>query len=97
MLAPASAPLITLTFLDFATECQYDFFFVYDGPSTSDPLLAAFNGDIEAQPVTATSGAVSGDCLQQIFNCGLIRYLLEERSWLALEALFFLFFSLSFY
>lgn len=35
---------ITLFFNEFATECNWDYFYVYDGDSIESPLIAAFNG-----------------------------------------------------
>eukprot|EP00051_Salpingoeca_urceolata_P018531 m.260520 g.260520 ORF g.260520 m.260520 type:complete len:200 (-) comp19217_c1_seq1:1537-2136(-) len=57
-LITASEPntTITLTFDSYATECQYDYLFVYDGPSYSSPLVAAMSGDTVPPPAIATSG-----------------------------------------
>ncbi|EDQ86704.1 uncharacterized protein MONBRDRAFT_38323 [Monosiga brevicollis MX1] len=48
---------LILTFRDLATECQYDYFFVYDGGSYNATLLAVLSGDdLPPEPLTATSG-----------------------------------------
>ena len=59
---PASEPrsIITLTFSDYGSECEYDFTYVYDGNSTSSPLLATETGSPTPPPtpITAYSGQV---------------------------------------
>lgn len=42
-----------------ATECSYDYIFVFDGDSYKSPLLGSFSGKTEPQQVVATSGSVS--------------------------------------
>lgn len=57
-----SQGFITLTFDSFATECGYDYVFVYDGESSSSKLLGSFSGaDASSAPfsVTGRSGALS--------------------------------------
>lgn len=52
-----------------ATECSYDYVFVYDGDSFKSPLLGSFSGKTEPQQVVATSGSVSiffSVCLNQM-------------------------------
>ena len=64
---------VTLTFLSYATECAYDFLFIYDSrssavtsssatsTSSSSSLLAAQSGDTLPEPVVSTTGEVC-DC-----------------------------------
>lgn len=37
--------VIHIAFDTFASECQYDYLFIYGGPSYQSPLLAAYSGD----------------------------------------------------
>jgi hypothetical protein len=46
---------ITVTFSSFATEAEYDFMYVYDGPNTDSPLIGAYDGTEIPGPFTATS------------------------------------------
>jgi len=41
-----NASRVALSMLEYDTECSYDFLFVYDGPSSSSPLLAALSGNV---------------------------------------------------
>lgn len=42
-----------------ATECSFDYIFVYDGDSFKAPLLGSFSGKTEPQQVVASSGSVN--------------------------------------
>jgi hypothetical protein len=58
-----AAPLnstIMLWFDDYATECNYDFLFIYDGPSRSSPMLAALTGEIPFAPLSSSGDQVRG-------------------------------------
>lgn len=55
---PAGATRITLTFNRFNMETDYDYVFVYDGLSTTDPLLATLTGESVPAPITSTQGAM---------------------------------------
>ncbi|MBB4805595.1 hypothetical protein HNP38_000867 [Chryseobacterium defluvii] len=60
---PANGSL-TMTFTQFDLELDYDYMFVYDGPSTSSPLFAngiGLTGDTVPGPFTSThpSGAIT--------------------------------------
>lgn len=57
--AKNDSQFITLKFQSLATECSYDYVFVYDGDSFKSPLLGSFSGKTEPQQVIATSGSVS--------------------------------------
>ena len=43
------------TFNSFATEANYDILYVYNGPSTSSPLLGSFSGNTIPGPFTSTA------------------------------------------
>jgi len=58
LIQPAGADYITLTFTSFNTEANYDSVYVYDGPSTSDPLLGAFTGSNIPGPITSSDGSM---------------------------------------
>ncbi|WP_080779387.1 T9SS type A sorting domain-containing protein [Chryseobacterium phocaeense] len=59
-----SSGALTMTFTDFALEQDYDFMYVYNGPSTTSPLFANGNnltGNTVPGPFTSThpSGAIT--------------------------------------
>ncbi|MGG7469579.1 M12 family metallo-peptidase [Chryseobacterium arthrosphaerae] len=61
---PASGSSMTLTFTEFGTEQDYDFMYVYNGPSTASPLFPNGNklsGTTIPGPFTSTdpSGAIT--------------------------------------
>lgn len=56
LIAPSCAVSITLTFQSFATEANFDFFQVYDGPTVTAPQLLNANGTTVPNAVTCTSG-----------------------------------------
>ncbi len=56
LIAPANFSIITLTFLEFATENGFDLFKVYDGNTTSSPEIFNRSGSTLPPPVVATSG-----------------------------------------
>jgi hypothetical protein len=54
----ASGP-ITVTFSELNTEVVYDFVKLYDGTSSSAPLLGSYSGTALPRPVTSTGGAIT--------------------------------------
>uniref|UniRef100_A0ACB8FSR9 Multiple epidermal growth factor-like domains protein 8 n=3 Tax=Sphaerodactylus townsendi TaxID=933632 RepID=A0ACB8FSR9_9SAUR len=54
--APSSSYRILLTFMFMDTECTYDYLFIYDGDSSSSPLLASLSGSTLPATIEATSG-----------------------------------------
>ncbi|WP_312303085.1 T9SS type A sorting domain-containing protein [Chryseobacterium sp.] len=61
---PASGSSMTMTFTEFGTEQDYDFMYVYNGPSTASPLFPNGNklsGNTIPGPFTSTdpSGAIT--------------------------------------
>lgn len=56
LIKPTGAGSVKLTFTAFDTESGYDFVKVYNGETTSSPLLGSFSGSTIPAAVTATSG-----------------------------------------
>ncbi|EDO43458.1 predicted protein, partial [Nematostella vectensis] len=54
--APRPNMTITLNFLEYGTECTYDYLFIHDGPSYISPLLASLSGEQLPGKVIAHSG-----------------------------------------
>jgi phosphotriesterase-related protein len=58
LIQPSGAVNVTLTFNSFATESGYDFVKVYDGATTSSPLLGQFSGTSLPAAVSSTGGSM---------------------------------------
>ncbi len=58
-IAPPAATNITLNFLNFDLEANYDSLRVYDGANTSAPLIGSFTGNTVPAAVTAVSGVMT--------------------------------------
>jgi hypothetical protein len=58
--------VVTVVFDAFNTEAGWDDLKVYDGPTTSSPLLATLEGDIEPGMISAT--IANGGCLTFVFH-----------------------------
>lgn len=58
-IAPPGVSVITLTFLSFDLENNYDSLWVYNGPSTASPLIGSFSNNSLPAPVTATGGVMT--------------------------------------
>jgi spore germination protein YaaH len=58
-IAPAGASSVTLNFLSFDLESNFDSLYVYNGPSASSPVLAALTGATVPSAITATSGVMT--------------------------------------
>lgn len=56
LIAPPCATSVTLSFSQFNTEAGYDGVVVYNGSSSSDPMIGAFFGTSLPASVTANSG-----------------------------------------
>ncbi len=56
LIAPPCATSVTLSFSQFNTEAGYDGVVVYNGSSSSDPMIGAFSGTSLPASVTANSG-----------------------------------------
>ncbi len=58
LIQPPGANQVSLRFLEFETEDECDFVFIYDGATTSAPLLAEYSGYGIPYPVTSTGGSM---------------------------------------
>ena len=58
LIQPSGGGAITLTFTSFSTEEWYDFVRVYNGTTTSAPLLGSFSGNSLPPVLTANSGSM---------------------------------------
>ncbi|XP_022797777.1 multiple epidermal growth factor-like domains protein 8 [Stylophora pistillata] len=54
--APRPNVSITLKFLDFGTECSYDYLFIHDGDSYLSPLIGSISGNSSLHTVVSHSG-----------------------------------------
>lgn len=55
---PSGASSVTLTFTAFDLETNWDYLFIYDGATTSSPLLGTFTGATGPGTITSTSGSL---------------------------------------
>jgi len=58
LIQPPGATWVRLSFTSFTTEANYDFVRVYDGTTTSAPLLGSYSGTSLPPTLTANSGAM---------------------------------------
>lgn len=58
LIQPAGATSITLNFTSFNVESNYDHLFIYDGATTSAPLIGQYTGTISPGAVTSSSGSL---------------------------------------
>ncbi len=58
-LAPTGASSVTVTFHSFQLENGYDTLWIYNGPSTSSPLIGRYTGSNSPGTVTGTGGALT--------------------------------------
>ncbi|HIA07157.1 MAG TPA: T9SS type A sorting domain-containing protein, partial [Flavobacteriales bacterium] len=58
LIQPAQATSITLTILTLITEFNTDYVNVYDGPTTSSPLIASYSGFAIFSSVTSSGGSM---------------------------------------
>jgi len=54
-IAPTGATSVVLNFVSFSFELNYDYLYVYDGPSTSSTLIGQYTGDTLPNGGTITS------------------------------------------
>jgi Zn-dependent metalloprotease len=61
IIAPTSATSITLQFISFAYEEDYDYLYIYDGNGTNSPLIGQFTGYSLPMGgiITSTGGAIT--------------------------------------
>lgn len=58
-ISPTGAVQTTLNFLSFTTEANYDTLWLYDGPSTSSPLIGAYHGTNSPGLVTSSGPSIT--------------------------------------
>jgi Zn-dependent metalloprotease len=58
-IAPTGASRVTLSFLSFNFEQDYDYLYIYDGPNTSSPLIGVYTGGTLPNGGTITSSGGS--------------------------------------
>lgn len=56
LIEPAGAVTITLNFLSFSLENNWDYLYVYDGNEITDPLLGVYTGTTLPSTITSTGG-----------------------------------------
>ena len=56
--APHPNVSITLKFIEFGTECSYDYLFIHDGDSYLSPLIGSISGNNSLHTVVSHSGQV---------------------------------------
>lgn len=56
IIQPTQPGKITLNFSEFSTESSYDFVKIYDGTTTSAPLIGEYSGSQTPATITASSG-----------------------------------------
>jgi N-acetyl-anhydromuramyl-L-alanine amidase AmpD len=58
LIQPAGATSITLNFTSFSTEAGWDYMFIYDGATTSAPLIGTYDGATGPGTVTSSGGSM---------------------------------------
>ncbi|RMG83440.1 MAG: hypothetical protein D6707_01080, partial [Bacteroidetes bacterium] len=58
-IAPPGAANITVTFNSFDIESGYDYLYIYDGPSSSSPLIGSYTGTSSPGTVVSSLGAIT--------------------------------------
>ena len=58
-IAPTGASSVTLTFTRFRMENTYDFLYVYNGPSTSSPLIGTYTGNTLPAAISSSVGSIT--------------------------------------
>lgn len=58
VIQPTGASQVTLTFTSFALEANYDFLYIYDGPSVWSPRIGRYNTQSPGT-ITSTGGAIT--------------------------------------
>ncbi|MBW8049520.1 MAG: T9SS type A sorting domain-containing protein [Cytophagales bacterium] len=57
LISPAGAASVTLTYLSFDLETDWDYLYIYDGTTVDDPLTGVYTGTNSPGTITAQSGS----------------------------------------
>lgn len=55
---PSSGSALSLNFTSFSIESGYDHLFIYDGATTSSPLIGKYTGNVSPGSIISTSGSL---------------------------------------
>jgi len=69
-ITPFGAASVTLTFVSFNMENNFDELIIYDGPDTSSPVLATLTGEMDVDPITSTGPSIT---IQEMSDGSVIR------------------------
>jgi N-acetyl-anhydromuramyl-L-alanine amidase AmpD len=58
LISPTGATTVTLNFSSFDTEAGWDYMFIYDGNSTSAPLIGSYDGTNTPGTVSSSGGSI---------------------------------------
>ncbi|MDF3028476.1 MAG: N-acetylmuramyl-L-alanine amidase, negative regulator of AmpC, AmpD [Fluviicola sp.] len=58
LIQPANASSITLNFSSFSLEANWDYLYIYDGATTSAPLIGTYTGTSSPGTITSSSGSL---------------------------------------
>ena len=70
-IAPTGASSVSLNFLAFGLEVGYDSLWIYDGTSTSDPLLGGYSGTTLPPVINSTGNALTLKFYSDVSTLGL--------------------------
>ncbi len=58
LIQPENAGYISLSFIEFATELDYDTLYIYDGETTSATILGVIHGKDLPEDITSSGGSM---------------------------------------
>lgn len=58
-IAPTGAAKVQLTFTRFRMETNYDYIYIYDGPTIASPLLGSYTGNTLPASITSTAPSIT--------------------------------------
>jgi Zn-dependent metalloprotease len=68
-IAPTGASQVTLHFVSFAMELNYDYLYVYDGPNINSPLIGTYSGTTLPANISSTGGSIT---IRQFSDPGVV-------------------------